>query len=146
MDGNHLSIGGRCHPGPELHCLQAVHRAVHPHDDPVDGHAAHDPTPHSRQPTSLGTEGAGSGTIDPEECAVPGAILEGMERVTSTSTAAALVRRMLTIEGEPVVTITAPLDRRRPGNDEDRVRLTNLETDGRREGKEGERTGRTRGA
>src|SRR3546814_15987488 len=54
-----------------------------------------------------------------------------MERVTSTSTAAALVRRMLTIEGEPVVTITAPLDRRRPGNDADRIRLRNLLTDAR---------------
>src|SRR3546814_592581 len=54
-----------------------------------------------------------------------------MERVTSTSTAAALVRRMLTIEGEPVVTITAPLERRRPGNDADRIRLRNLLTDAR---------------
>ncbi len=48
-----------------------------------------------------------------------------MDNATSTSPAA-VVRSMLRITGDPVVTITAPLDRRRPGNDEDRIRIRNL--------------------
>lgn len=37
-----------------------------------------------------------------------------------------LVERFGQIESDVVVTITAALDRRRPGNDEDRIRLQNL--------------------
>jgi hypothetical protein len=37
-----------------------------------------------------------------------------------------LVNRLVRLEGDPVVTITAGLDRRRPGNDADRIRLRNL--------------------
>jgi hypothetical protein len=37
-----------------------------------------------------------------------------------------LVNRLVKVRGEPVVTITAGLDRRRPGNDADRIRLRNL--------------------
>jgi len=37
-----------------------------------------------------------------------------------------LVNQLLDVEAEVVVTITTPLDRRRPGNDEDRIRLRNL--------------------
>jgi hypothetical protein len=37
------------------------------------------------------------------------------------------VDELLKLEAEVVVTITAPLDRRRPGNDEDRIRLQNLQ-------------------
>lgn len=43
-----------------------------------------------------------------------------------------LVNRLLNVEADVVVTITAPLDRRRPGNDEDRIRLRNLLSDARR--------------
>jgi hypothetical protein len=43
-----------------------------------------------------------------------------------------LVNRLLNIEADLVVTITMPLDRRRPGNDEDRIRLRNLHADARR--------------
>jgi hypothetical protein len=42
-----------------------------------------------------------------------------------------LVNRLLTVEADLVVTITTPLDRRRPGNDEDRIRLRNLIGDAR---------------
>ena len=42
-----------------------------------------------------------------------------------------VVGRLLRVEAEVVVTITAPLDRRRPGNDEDRIRIRNLLTDAR---------------
>jgi hypothetical protein len=44
-----------------------------------------------------------------------------------------VVRRLLHIEADLVVTITAALDRRRPGNDEDRIRLRNLVADARRQ-------------
>jgi hypothetical protein len=37
-----------------------------------------------------------------------------------------VVDRLLHVEADHVVTITAPLDRRRPGNDEDRIRIRNL--------------------
>jgi hypothetical protein len=37
-----------------------------------------------------------------------------------------LVNRLVRVQGDPVVTITAGLDRRRPGNDADRIRLRNL--------------------
>lgn len=37
-----------------------------------------------------------------------------------------LVEELLTVEGDVVLTITAPLDRRRPHNDTDRIRLRNL--------------------
>ncbi len=40
-----------------------------------------------------------------------------------------LVERLLDIEDDLVVTVTAPLDRRRPGNEEDRIRLRNLVRD-----------------
>jgi hypothetical protein len=40
-----------------------------------------------------------------------------------------VVHGLLTIEADMVVTVTTPLDRRRPGNDEDRIRLRNLVTD-----------------
>lgn len=52
-----------------------------------------------------------------------------MEQVHPSSTAVGLVDRMLTIETDLVVTVTAPLDRRRPGNNEDRIRLRNLLAD-----------------
>jgi hypothetical protein len=39
--------------------------------------------------------------------------------------------RLLRVEAELVVTITAPLDRRRPGNDEDRIRIRTLLADAR---------------
>jgi hypothetical protein len=42
-----------------------------------------------------------------------------------------IVNRLLRIEADLVVTVTAPLDRRRPGNDEDRIRLRNLLADAR---------------
>lgn len=42
-----------------------------------------------------------------------------------------VVGRLLRLEAELVVTITAPLDRRRPGNDEDRIRIRNLLADAR---------------
>lgn len=38
----------------------------------------------------------------------------------------AVVDRLLGINADLVVTVTTPLDRRRPGNDEDRIRLRNL--------------------
>jgi hypothetical protein len=38
-----------------------------------------------------------------------------------------LVNRLVRVQGDPVVTITAGLDRRRPGNDVDRIRLRNLD-------------------
>jgi hypothetical protein len=38
----------------------------------------------------------------------------------------AVVDRLLDIEADLVVTVSVPLDRRRPGNDEDRIRLRNL--------------------
>jgi hypothetical protein len=44
-----------------------------------------------------------------------------------------LVSRLVRIEADPVVTITAGLDRRRPGNDEDRIRLRNLHDEARRQ-------------
>jgi hypothetical protein len=44
-----------------------------------------------------------------------------------------IVNRLLQVEADLVVTVTAPLDRRRPGNDEDRIRLRNLLTDARRQ-------------
>jgi len=37
-----------------------------------------------------------------------------------------LVNRLVRVQGDPVVTITAGLDRRRPGNDADRIRLRNM--------------------
>lgn len=37
-----------------------------------------------------------------------------------------LVRDLLNVNADLVVTVTTPLDRRRPGNDEDRIRLRNL--------------------
>lgn len=37
-----------------------------------------------------------------------------------------VLERLLTISADQVITITAPLDRHRPGNDEDRIRLRNL--------------------
>lgn len=37
-----------------------------------------------------------------------------------------VVERLLRVEADLVVTITTPLDRTRPGNDEDRIRLRNL--------------------
>jgi hypothetical protein len=42
-----------------------------------------------------------------------------------------VVDRLLGLEAELVVTITAPLDRRRPGNDEDRIRIRHLLADAR---------------
>lgn len=44
-----------------------------------------------------------------------------------------LVNRLVRVEADPVVTITAGLDRRRPGNEEDRIRLRNLHEQARRE-------------
>lgn len=44
-----------------------------------------------------------------------------------------VVDRLLNIEADLVVTITSPLDRRQPGNDEDRIRLRNLVSDARRQ-------------
>lgn len=43
-----------------------------------------------------------------------------------------VVNKLLNLEADLVVTITTPLDRCRPGNDEDRIRLRNLLTDARR--------------
>jgi len=40
---------------------------------------------------------------------------------------------LLAIDSDLVVTITAPLDRRRPANDEDRIRMRNLLTEARRQ-------------
>ena len=40
-----------------------------------------------------------------------------------------VVDKLLNLEADLVVTITAPLDRRRPGNDADRIRLRNLMAD-----------------
>jgi hypothetical protein len=37
-----------------------------------------------------------------------------------------VINRLLTVEADLVVTVTSPYDRRRPGNDEDRIRLRNL--------------------
>ena len=37
-----------------------------------------------------------------------------------------VVDKLLNLESDLVVTITAPLERRRPGNDEDRIRLRNV--------------------
>ena len=37
-----------------------------------------------------------------------------------------VVSRLLSVEAELVATVTCPLDRRRPGNDEDRIKLRNL--------------------
>lgn len=37
-----------------------------------------------------------------------------------------VVQTLLKVEADLVVTVTTPLDRRRPGNDEDRIRLRNL--------------------
>ena len=45
-----------------------------------------------------------------------------LERFDTTN----LLTRLLSIEGEAIVTVTAPLDRRRPGNDADRIQLRNL--------------------
>jgi hypothetical protein len=42
-----------------------------------------------------------------------------------------VVDKLLNLQSDLVVTITAPLDRRRPGNDEDRIRLRNLLADAR---------------
>lgn len=42
-----------------------------------------------------------------------------------------VANKLLHLEPDLVVTITAPLDRRRPGNDEDRIRLRNLLADAR---------------
>ena len=42
-----------------------------------------------------------------------------------------VVNKLLHLEAELVVTIKAPLDRRRPGNEEDRIRLRNLLADAR---------------
>ena len=42
-----------------------------------------------------------------------------------------VVGRLLEVEADVVVTVTAPLDRRRPGSDEDRIRIRNLLTDAR---------------
>jgi len=42
-----------------------------------------------------------------------------------------VVGRLLQVESDLVVTITAPLDRRRPSNDEDRIRIRNLLADAR---------------
>jgi len=44
-----------------------------------------------------------------------------------------LVNRLVRVEADLVVTITAGLDRRRPGNDEDRIRIRNLHARARRE-------------
>ena len=43
-----------------------------------------------------------------------------------------LVEELLTVEADVVVTITAPLNRRRPDNDTDRIRLRNLVAEARR--------------
>jgi len=37
-----------------------------------------------------------------------------------------VINRLLTVEADLVVTVTSPHDRRRPGNEEDRIRLRNL--------------------
>jgi hypothetical protein len=42
-----------------------------------------------------------------------------------------VVNRLSSIEADLVVTITSPLDRRHPGNDEDRIRLRNLVSEAR---------------
>lgn len=42
-----------------------------------------------------------------------------------------VVSRLLSVEAELVATVTCPLDRRRPGNDEDRIRLRNLQAQAR---------------
>jgi hypothetical protein len=42
-----------------------------------------------------------------------------------------VIDRLLTLEAELVVTVTCPLDRRRPGNEEERIRLRNLLADAR---------------
>jgi len=44
-----------------------------------------------------------------------------------------VVDELLEVDADLVVTITAPLDRRRPANDEDRIRLRNLLTEARRQ-------------
>jgi hypothetical protein len=44
-----------------------------------------------------------------------------------------IVNRLLEVSADLVVTITLPLDRRRPGNDEDRIRLRNLHADARKQ-------------
>jgi hypothetical protein len=44
-----------------------------------------------------------------------------------------VVNRLLQVEADLVVTITAPLDRRRPDSDADRIRLRNLLADARRQ-------------
>lgn len=41
------------------------------------------------------------------------------------------IRPLLDVRGDPAVTIVMPLDRRRPGNDKDRIRLRNLHTEAR---------------
>ncbi|HQZ33047.1 MAG TPA: hypothetical protein PK020_01415 [Ilumatobacteraceae bacterium] len=50
-----------------------------------------------------------------------------------------LVAELLKVEADLVVTITAPLDRRRPNNDQDRIRLRNLFTDARSQVREAAR-------
>lgn len=42
-----------------------------------------------------------------------------------------VINRLLTVEADLVVTVTCPYDRRRPGNDEDRIRLRNLVSEAR---------------
>jgi hypothetical protein len=42
-----------------------------------------------------------------------------------------VIARLLTLQADLVVTVTCPLDRRRPGNDEERIRLRNLLADAR---------------
>ncbi len=44
-----------------------------------------------------------------------------------------VVNNLLKVQADLVVTITVPLDRRRPGTDEDRIRLRNQVTDARRQ-------------
>jgi hypothetical protein len=42
-----------------------------------------------------------------------------------------VINRLLAVEADLVVTVTCPYDRRRPGNDEDRIRFRNLVSDAR---------------
>jgi hypothetical protein len=44
-----------------------------------------------------------------------------------------LVEKLLSVQADLVVTITTPLDSRRPGSEEDRIRLRNLLADARRQ-------------
>lgn len=55
------------------------------------------------------------------------------ERTHATTADSDVVARLLNVKDDLIVTITAPLDRRRPNNGDDRIRLRNLLADARRQ-------------